>query len=154
MKFFFVASMALCLSAHLSGQCLVQKTGQQYGFFRVTNFKEKICWLSEPFAYKVVNNEVANYNDIKDCFKQKVKVLGGNVDHDVDEFGKEKVVWLNNSYDPKAVLEDSYNWNLPSAKACLKYINGEISYKTGVGIQVKIVKMFSNGLINSDELHK
>ena len=62
-----------------------------------------------------------------------------------------QVTWLYNTYDPKAELESSYNWGLPSAKACVKYISGEIKYKMGVGIDVKIVRMFSVGLIDNSE---
>lgn len=151
MKLSLIA-VILLMSSQLFAQCLVQKTGQQYGFFRVTNFKEKVCWLSEPFAYQTTNGEVKDYDQILACFMQKVKDLGGNIEHDADEFGREKVVWLNNTYDPNDELESSYNWNLASVKACIKYISNEITYKTNSGIKVKIIRMFKNGLISADEL--
>lgn len=119
MKLSFIA-IALLVSSQIFAQCPVQKTGQQYGFFRVTNFKEKVCWLSEPFAYQTTNGKIKNYDEILACFMQKVKALGGNIEHDADEFGIEKVVWLNNTYDPSDELESLYNWNLASAKACMK----------------------------------
>jgi hypothetical protein len=135
-------------------QCPVKKVGQYYGFFRVTNFKEKVCWLSEPFAYDIVSGKIAHYDEMKECFKRKVTALGGNVEHDVNDFGAEQVTWLNNTYDPKAELESSYNWGLPSAIACVKYISGEIKYKMGVRIDVKIVRMFSTGIIDNSEYHQ
>jgi hypothetical protein len=151
---FIALLFALFVTSQVYAQCPVKKTGKQYGFFRVTNFKEKTCWLSEPFAYNVANGEIVNYNGMKECFKARVTALGGNVEHDVDEFGKERIVWLNNSYNPNDEVESSYNWFLPSVKACIKYMKQEISYKTGVGLEVKIVKMFGSGLINNADLNE
>jgi hypothetical protein len=137
------------LAAISNGQCLVRKTGHFFGFFRVTNFKEKECWLSEHFAYDEVNGEIVNYNLMKACFKREVAALGGHVEPEIDEFGKDRVIWLSNVYDPKDELEASCNWNLPSANACVKYIAQEINYKTQNGIKLKIAAMYGQGLISN-----
>jgi hypothetical protein len=143
-----VASIILFISIQVNSQCVVQKTGSYYGFFRVTNFKEKVCWLSEPFAYSIKNGEIANYDQIKKCFINNVTALGGNVGQDLDAFGINKVKWLDNTYDPNADLPSSANWGLPSKNDCIKWIKDEIHYKTGVGISVKIIKMYSKGTID------
>jgi hypothetical protein len=151
MKMLFT-SIIVFISIQVSCQCVVQKTGSYYGFFRVTNFKEKICWLSEPFAYNIKNGEVANYDRIKKCFKDAVTALGGNIDQDLDEFGINRVKWLDNTYDPKADLPSSSNWGLPSKNDCLKWIKNEVHYKTAIRISVKIIKMYSNGTIDPNTL--
>ena len=84
---------------------------------------------------------MANYDAMKECFIRKVAALGGNVDRDLNEFGQNQVVWLNNTYNPSAETGSSCNWNLPSVEACLKFIKDEIRYKTGTGITVKIVRI-------------
>lgn len=149
MIFFLFVSLLICTS-QISAQCLVKKLGHHYGFFRVTNFKEKICWLSEPFAYDKVNGHIPNYDQIKECFKRQVSALGGNVEFDADKFGKNDVVWLNNAYDPADGLNSSDNWYLPSISDCYKNIQEEIRYKTSSGIKVNIVGMYKRGLIDSN----
>jgi hypothetical protein len=151
MKVSFI-TIVLFITSQIFAQCYVQKTGSQYGFFRVTNFKEKVCWISEPFAYKIANNNITNYDEMLACFMKKVLDLGGNIVHDTSEFGTEQVLWLNNTYNGEDNF--SYNWSLPSEKACKKYISDEIIYKTNNGIKVNIIRMFSDGLINNNEFYK
>jgi hypothetical protein len=101
-----------------------------------------------------VNNQIVNFDEIKECFKRTVSNLNGNVESDIDDFGRESVVWLDNSYHPSDELESAYNWYLPSIKACLKYMNDEKKYKTGIGLTVKIVSMFGKGIINIGNLQQ
>jgi hypothetical protein len=138
--FIMTVPISLLISLQICAQCPVKKVASQYGFFRVTDFEEKICWLSEPFGYEVQNGSIADYEALSKCFIKKVEALGGNITNGT------RIVWLNNTYNAADELESSYNFGLPSAEACLKYIKGEVQYKTHVGIEVKIVKMFTNGI--------
>ena len=148
MKLFFAAIIAIAMihPSHVFSQCPVKKTAKHYGFFRATNFKDKICWLSEPFAYNDVNGKVENYTQLKECFIKKVEASGGDLSDAAN------VVWLNNAYNPNDELSSSYNFWLPSIKSCIPYLKNEIKYKTNVGIEVKIVKMFDDGFIDPNNV--
>lgn len=150
MKLLITSIFGLFLFGQINAQCITQKTGKTYGFFRATNFISNVCWMSEPFAYTEKDGMPVNFEKAKQCFKDKVVALGGNVESALDEFGKNRVRWLNNHYNPDS--QGDANWGLPSKSDCIVQMKNEVQYKTGIGLQVKIVKMYTNGTIDATSL--